>query len=68
MSNDLKLSQEKWNVVLDLKDTVARQQITIDKLSRVINAQEENISKLQVDILKNTTNYNFNDIFQQGKK
>lgn len=59
MSNEVKLTQEKWNMILDMKDTIA-------KLTRVIKANQEQIKKLEEQV-KKQHNPLFDDIFKQGR-
>lgn len=60
----MEFSQEKWNLVLDLKDMVNNHSKTINKMAKVINAQEKKIKELEVKLMKNNTNEAFNDIFK----
>lgn len=66
MENEVKLTQEKWNMVLDLKDKVNRQEDELNRLRRMYRALEEKNNKLEVELLKYKTNVNFNDIFKKG--
>lgn len=59
MSNEVKLTQEKWNLFLDMKDEVA-------KLKRVVAANQQTIKKLEEQV-KKQHNPLFDDIFKQGR-
>lgn len=60
----MEFSQEKWNLVLDLKDMVNNHSKTINKMAKVINSQEQKIKELEVKLMTKNTNDTFNDIFK----
>lgn len=65
MKNELKLTQEKWNFILDLKDKTDRQQDEIDRLRRVVKALTSKNEEIETKLMKLTTNANFHDIFRK---
>ena len=55
----INFSQEKWNKVLDLIDENKRQQQEINKLNRVVKAQQETLTKLQKEVASVKSPYGF---------
>ncbi len=64
MSNDFKLTQEKWNLVLDLKDKVGKLEEEINRLRRLNRALLAKNEELDVKLMKVNTNAKFHDIFK----
>lgn len=50
MSDKVEFSQEKENMILDLKDMVNAHSKTINKLARVVNSQQERIEELETKL------------------
>lgn len=67
MSNDLKLTQEKWNLILDLKEMVNNHSQTINKMAKLINSQQEKIKELENELKTKQTTSMFQD-FPFGMK
>lgn len=65
MSNDLKLTQEKWNLILDLKNKVQKLEDEVSGLRRVKKALLAKNDELETKILKVNTNAAFHDIFRK---
>lgn len=66
----MELSQEKWNMILDLKDTVNAHSKTINKMAKVINAQQEKITELEKrrDNANPLTNDMFDDLLKKQNR
>jgi len=61
--NDIILTQEKWNMILDLKDQNQKQQDELDRLRRMYRALDEKYTEVQVELMKLNSNASFTDIF-----
>lgn len=57
--SQVELTQERWNMILDMKDQNKRQQDEIDRLRRVVRVLNNKVEKLEKKGLAN-------DIFGSG--
>jgi hypothetical protein len=64
MSNEIKLTQEKWNMVLDLRDKVTILEKSLKETRVHLRNEQLKTQELEKKILMNNTNVNFNDIFR----
>jgi hypothetical protein len=64
MSNEIKLTQEKWNMVLDLKDKVETLEKSLRETRLHLRNEQLKTQELEKKILMNNSNVNFNDIFR----
>jgi len=64
--SEVKLSQEKWNMILDMKDKQDKQQDELDRLRRMYRALDEKLGKLEVKLMKANSNEVFQDIFKNS--
>lgn len=58
------MTQEQENLIRDLTDMVNNHSKTINKMAKVINAQQVKINEFENELLKLNTNVNYNDIFR----
>jgi len=65
MSGEIKFTQEKENMILELKDMVNAHSKNINKMVKVINAQKKIIEELEVKLIKINNSRDFNDIFRK---
>lgn len=61
--NKLDLTQERWNMILDMQDQIKRQQDEIDRLRRVTKAVNQKCDDLELKLMKVNNNGLFQDIF-----
>lgn len=66
MSNEVKISQEFYNRLLDSLDKVETLEKSLKETRTVLRTTQLKVKDLEEKILKYNTNVNFNDIFNQG--